>query len=113
FTAGSYLSAITWAPLNLMFRYPGHRWQRYIGVGPGLFFANRNDKASGESQSSTTLGLNAKVGLRYFMSRNWAIFGEYKYNYTRFIFSESATALDGFHANYTAHNFVIGIGYHF
>ncbi len=112
-TPGSHLSVITWAPLNIMFRHPGKRLQPYIGIGPGLFFANRSTLGTDESQSNTKIGLNAQLGLRYFMSRHWALFGEYKFNYVRFNFNETPTALDGFKATYSAHIFAFGIGYHF
>ncbi|HKW85566.1 MAG TPA: outer membrane beta-barrel protein [Nitrospiraceae bacterium] len=112
-TAGSQLSVITWAPLNLMFRYPAKRLQPYVGIGPGVFFANRSTLGTNESQSNTKIGLNAEVGLRYFMSRNWALFGEYKFNYVHFNFTESPMALDGFKGNYTANIFALGLSYHF
>ena len=106
---------ITLAPLNLVFRYPGHRLQPYVAVGPGIFLARL--KQLGDSQSSTKLGLNSQVGLRYFMSRHWALFGEYKFNYVRLDFKETNVGrpigLDGFDATYIAHNFVFGVGYHF
>ena len=113
FTAGSHLSVTTWAPLNLLFRYPAKRLQPYAGIGPGLFFANRSTLGTDESQSNIKIGLNAQLGLRYFMSRHLAVFGEYKFNYVRFNFNESATALDGFKATYSANIFVFGVGYHF
>lgn len=112
---GSYLRVITWAPVNLLFRYPGKRFQPYLGIGPGVFFGTH--EFAGESQSSTTVGLNTQLGLRYFMSRHWALFGEYKFNYARFNFEETnpgqPIGLDGVKATYSAHIFALGIGYHF
>lgn len=108
---GQYFSMWTLAP-NLVFRYPGKRFQPYVGVGPGIFFARLKDAQTEDSQSSTRLGLNAEVGLRYFLARHVALFGEYKFNYARLGFNETAN-LDGFDATYMANNFVFGIGYHF
>jgi hypothetical protein len=36
--SGDHFRVITWAPMNLMFRYHRTRLQPYIGVGPGVFF---------------------------------------------------------------------------
>lgn len=102
---------LTLAP-NLVFRYPGKRFQPYVAVGPGIFMARLKDAQTGDAQSSTTLGLNAQLGLRYFMSRHLALFGEYKFNYSRLKF-EDRPNLDGIDTDYLAHNLVIGIGYHF
>jgi opacity protein-like surface antigen len=109
---GQYFSILTLAPVNLVFRYPGKRFQPYVGVGPGIFFARLKDAQTGDSQSSTSLGLNVQVGLRYFLARHVALFGEYKFNYARLSFEEKPN-LDGFDATYSANNFVFGIGYHF
>lgn len=108
---GLNFSMLTLAP-NLVFRYPGKRLQPYIGVGPGIFFARLKDAQTGDSQSTTSLGLNVQVGLRYFLARHVALFGEYKFNYARLSFDETSN-LDGFDATYSANNFVFGIGYHF
>ena len=109
--SGEYIRVLTVAG-NFMFRYPGKRLQPYVGIGPALFMAKLSDAASSETQSATTVGLNTQLGLRYFMTRHVALFGEYKFNYARFNFSETANLL-GFSGTYTAHNFVVGIGYHF
>ena len=109
---GQYFSMLTLAPVNLVFRYPAKRFQPYFAVGPGIFFARLKDTQTGDSQSSTKLGLNMQVGLRYFMTRHVAFFGEYKFNYARLSFNETSN-LDGFDATYSANNFVFGIGYHF
>ena len=95
-----------------MFRYPGKRLQPYVGIGPALFMAKLSDATVSDTQSTTTVGLNTQLGLRYFMTRHVALFGEYKFNYARFNFSETFNLI-GFTGTYTAHNFVIGIGYHF
>lgn len=103
---------LTLAPVNLVFRYPAKRFQPYFAVGPGIFFARLKDTQTGDSQSSTKLGLNMQVGLRYFMTRHVAFFGEYKFNHVGLDFKETGN-LDGIDATYNAHNFVFGVGYHF
>ncbi len=107
---GAHLRVLTWAPMNLVVRYPKTRLQPYAAIGPGIFFARVS--TSDGSQSSTRLGLNAQLGVQYYMTRRWTAFAEWKYNHVRLHFSENP-ALFGFNATYNMHNFVFGIGYHF
>lgn len=107
---GAHLGVLTWAPMNLVIRYPKTRLQPYAAIGPGIFFA-RVSTADG-SQRSTRLGLNTQLGLQYYITRRVTAFAEWKYNLVRLHFSETP-ALFGFNATYDMHNFVVGIGYHF
>jgi hypothetical protein len=112
---GSYFQVITWAPVNLVFRYPGTRFQPYVAVGPGVFFGRLKDPSitSGPTtQSDTTLGLNAQLGMRYYITRHVAAFGELKYNYARFNFSENDNYF-GFRSTYSPLHFVLGLSYSF
>ena len=112
---GVNFSVLTIAPLNLMFRYPGNRLQPYIGIGPGIFFARIKDPSitqGDNSQSSTKLGLNTLIGIRYFLTRHVSAFAEGKYNYVRFNFAENPNFF-GFNATYTPINVAFGISYHF
>lgn len=109
---GAYFRVVTWAPVNLVFRYPGKRLQPYVAIGPGVFFARIKDPNSSDSQSDTRLGLNTQVGIRYFLTRHVALFGEWKFNHTRFHFKEE-TDYFGFNGSYNMHHFAIGLGYHF
>ena len=81
----------------------------------GVFFANLKDGASGESSSSTSVGLNTQLGLRYKVTQNVAVFGEWKYNRANLNFSESSPtqATGGFQGDYSANIFAFGVGYHF
>ncbi len=112
--SGDHFRVITWAPANLVFRYPSSRLQPYIAVGPGIFFARVQTTQAGfeGSQSSTKVGLNTQVGLRYYITRRVTVFGEWKYNYARFNFSENDTQF-GFKATYSMNHVVFGLGYHF
>jgi len=112
--AGDHFRVLTWAPANLVFRYPSTRLQPYIAVGPGVFFAQVKTTQTGfeGSQSSTKLGLNAEAGLRYYITRHVTAFAEWKYNYARFNFSENDTQF-GFKATYSMSHVVFGLGYHF
>ena len=111
---GDHFRVLTWAPMNVVFRYPNTRLQPYIAVGPGIFFAQVKTTQTGfeGSQSSTKIGLNAQAGLRYHITRRVTVFGEWKYNYARFNFAENDTQF-GFKATYSMNHVVFGIGYHF
>ena len=74
---GAYLRVLTTA-FNIITRYPGEKFQPYIGVGVGIFIVNAHD-AEGSS-SDTAPGLNALAGIRYFLTDHLAVFGEHKYN---------------------------------
>lgn len=95
----------TWA-FNLLARYPGESFQPYAGVGLGIFFIEDADTAP---------GLNVLVGGRFFVTRNFALFGEYKYNR---VSSETTVTVPGvgsgaFEFDASTHNLTFGIGYHF
>ena len=55
------------------------RLQPYIGAGLGVFFARASSGGSSVSDNGV-LGLNALAGVRYYLTRSVALFGEYKYN---------------------------------
>ena len=112
---GANFRVITWAPLNFVFRYPGTRLQPYVAIGPGVFFGRIKDGSitqGPDSQSSTKIGLNTQVGLQYYITRHVSMFGEWKYNYTRFNFQENDNFF-GFKSTYSMHLFAVGINYHF
>ncbi|MEQ1844004.1 MAG: porin family protein [Nitrospira sp.] len=103
--SGSHLRVTTWAA-NLVYRYPGEVFQPYAGVGAGIFFARGSD--AGGSDSSISPGLNVQAGLRVLVTKQVALFGEYKFNSTHLHFKDSDTS-----AQYKASLFVFGVGYHF
>ena len=60
--------------------------------------------------------MNALAGLKYFVHRNVAIFGEYKFNYAGFDFQQfqsTAGGAQGIEGNYKASHFVGGLAVHF
>lgn len=111
--SGAYLRVLTWAPVNVVVRYQMGQLEPYAGVGMGVFFARLKDGGSGESTSSTSVGLNTQVGLRYRVTNNIAVFGEWKFSRARFKFDETATVFTNIDATYNAHHLVFGVGYHF
>jgi len=118
---GAHFRVLTLAPFNLMLRYPMTRLQPYVGVGPGIFFARIKGEGlapdSPESISDNArLGLNAKVGLEYHVTRHLTAFAEWKFNYARFNFNENQSLWPfpyGLDATYTMHLVSFGVGYHF
>jgi len=107
---------ITW-DVDMIFRYPGYRLQPYIGFGPSLYFANLKGPAAPPGQSATSIGFNVEGGLRYYITRNWALFGEGKYNWARMDYSSNHSDPNadpfGFRATYSALGLSLGISYHF
>ena len=112
---GQDLRVLTWAPLNVVVRYQAGQFEPYAGVGMGVFFSRLHDGQSGESSSSTKVGLNTQLGVRYLVTKNLAVFGEWKYNRASFNFDPSSPtqATGGFKGDYSANLFVFGVGYHF
>lgn len=112
---GQYVRVLNWAPINIVVRYQIGQLEPYAGIGMGVFFANLKDGASEESSSSTEVGLNTQLGLRYLVTKNVSVFGEWKYNRANFNFSESSPtqATGGFKGDYSANILAFGVGYHF
>lgn len=104
---------------NIVARYQAGAFEPYVGIGPGVFFLHQRQEPLTPgtpvySQSSTRVGLNTQVGLRYRMTDHVSVFGEWKYNYVRFSLAGQA---DGPYAGISAvanlHHFIFGVGYHF
>ncbi len=114
---GTVTRILTWAPVNLIVRYQAGSFEPYGGVGLGVFFSHVNDTSSlslgspGFSGDSTNVGLNTQVGLRYRVTRSIAMFAEWKYNWAQI--TQDNLAGRKVQADYSANNFVVGLGYHF
>jgi len=81
---GGKLRVITWG-LNTLLRYPGKRFQPYVGAGLGLFFAEVVDDIPGPSFSDDWVpGLNLLGGIRGFVTDSIALFFDYKFTYAKF-----------------------------
>jgi hypothetical protein len=66
--AGPDIRVLTWAPIDVVVRYQAGKFEPYAGVGMGVFFARVHDGASGESSSSTKVGLNTQLGVRFLVT---------------------------------------------
>ncbi|TKB58115.1 MAG: porin family protein [Nitrospira sp.] len=116
---GANFRVLTLAPLNVTFRYHKTRLQPYIAIGPGIFLARLKDPSltSDNTQSDTAFGLNAQVGLRYYITRHFTVFAEGKFNHARFNFPEtppgSSFNLFGFNSTYNMFHVAFGLSYNF
>ncbi len=63
---------------NWILRYPGERFQPYVGAGPGILTTGSFNFGG----DKTTLGLNLVAGVRYTLTNRLSMFLEYKYNRT-------------------------------
>jgi opacity protein-like surface antigen len=103
---------LTWAPVVVLVRYQAGAFEPYAGVGLGVFFSRLARDT--DSSSSTDVGLNTQLGLRYRVTPNLSLFGEWKYNYAN-IDQNNFLGANGLNLsyNYNANLFAGGIGYHF
>ncbi|MGH7146292.1 MAG: outer membrane protein [Nitrospiraceae bacterium] len=112
--AGAHVRVATWA-VNWILRYPGERFQPYVGFGPGIFWGRMSGQHLGQAPpdlgtgSDTSLGINALAGARFFFTKRLALFGEYKYNRASFDFGGTAAI----HVLYQPQHIVGGLSFHF
>jgi hypothetical protein len=85
--------------------------QPYAGVGIGTFFARASDQDGASSDIAP--GWNVLAGLRYFISDNVALFGEYKHNLAFLEFQDIEGPGAGFKGWYHASHIVGGLSLHF
>lgn len=115
--SGVHQRMIIWDMATLMLRYPGYRLQPYFGIGPALFFGSLKGPAAPPGQSATAIGMNVEGGLRYYMTRRVALFGEMQYHRARlgYTSNDDNGAADpfGFRATYSALTMSVGVSYHF
>ena len=109
---------VTTAAVNIIARYPGLTFQPYVGVGLGLMFAHIGDSPTTRADSDVGAGLNALVGMRFFVTPYTALFTEYKYSEADLAFDNAFSpaqgfASGGFSGTYRAQHIVVGILYHF
>ncbi len=79
--------------------FPNGRFQPYLGAGPGIFFSNvRLKPFTNQSDSDTSVGVQALGGLKFFFHKNFSVFAEYKFSHfnldTKFA-TNFATAFSG------------------
>ena len=89
---------------------PFCRVQPYAGVGIGAFFAR--ERVGGIDRYDSTPGLNFLAGVRYYFTDNFALYGEYKFNYASFNFTNPDVS-QGMRGDYTASHVVAGVSFHY
>jgi opacity protein-like surface antigen len=103
---------------NVIVRYPGKRVQPYVGGGAGIAYGRIQDLSTfnintgapiRETVSDTGVMWNGLAGVRFFLTRHVALYTEYKYMKTSFQFEKDVQIK----ADYSSHNFLAGIAFHF
>jgi opacity protein-like surface antigen len=107
-----------YSPLDDNERCPVHL---YAGAGLGVFFAETSNQL-GRSTDNARAGFNGLAGLRYFFTKNVAVFTEYKFNYVDLKFDQNqltgipagaAGPGAGLSGTYMIHHVVGGLSVHF
>ena len=83
-----------------------------MGAGLGLFFARASSAGSSASDNAAP-GLNALAGVRYYITRGVAVFGEYKYNRVNLDFDNLGGTGAGLSGTYSVSHVVGGLSFHF
>lgn len=108
---GAHLSVWAWAPANIVVRHQMGAFEPYAGIGLGYNFSR---VSVGDGASSGGAGLNTQLGLRYRITTNLAVFGEWKFNHARLKYTDfMGFNGQGLSVDYNAHNVVFGVAYHF
>jgi Outer membrane protein beta-barrel domain len=89
-------------------------WQRfepYGALGPAVFSTHTSTK--GSTSDDTGVDVSFALGSRFFLNPQLALFAEYKLDAATLQFKNMLAPGAGLQGDYTAHNLVIGISYHF
>ncbi len=104
---------LTTVGVNFIARYPGRRFQPYLGGGVGVAIARIGDSIAIRRDTDVATAWNVLVGLRAFVTPQIAVFTEYKYTGATFHFDQGLGDLGGFSGNYRAQHLLGGLSYHF
>lgn len=118
--SGVHLRMTTGA-LSILVRYPGQQWQPYAGIGPAVFWGHASGtglscdhRCQGPEVDTTsmTLGWTSQLGLRYLVTPQIGLFGEWKYQSTTAHFDQ-VRSLSHLEVSYETHIVMVGVSYHF
>jgi opacity protein-like surface antigen len=98
---------VTTAAANVIVRYPGKVFQPYAGIGLGMFWF---DVSAPLTSSDLRVGLNLLGGVKFMITENLALFGEYKYNRASPRLNDPIFQIE---ADYSISHFVGGLAFHF
>lgn len=109
--------------LNLMFRYPfgvtptlpQGRWSPYVGVGVGAQRARLTDPVLGFRRDDYSPAYEVVAGLKFFVFRHLAVFGEFKRTSAEHEFQFGNVAPPGYEErhNITSNHLLAGVALHF
>ena len=102
---------LTWAPFNIVVRYQVGQFEPYAGIGLGVFFSHLSSGSF--SSSSTDVGLNTQLGLRYRVTNDVSVFGEWKFNHASVSHNNIVGSGLNISADYNANILAFGAAYHF
>ncbi|WP_447977165.1 outer membrane protein [Candidatus Nitrospira bockiana] len=97
-------------PLGVSPAFPHGRWYPYVGAGGGVQITRAIAAESGMSDTSTAALWQALAGVKFFVTRHVALFGEYKHTYAdhAFTFGTSRQEL-----TVQANHLLAGLAFHF
>lgn len=110
--------------INLLFRYPiwatldmpQGRWYPYVGVGAGVQKAHLTESSTSHQETSYSPSFQGLVGAKFFLIKNLAIFGEFKWTQGWHSFNYAGTGVPSdYKERYTiaTGHLVGGIALHF
>jgi opacity protein-like surface antigen len=109
---GARLEVTTYA-LNVIARLPLDRFEPYVGIGPAIYHFNVKNDVAATTDSSTHLGLNALAGVRFFLTSQLAVFGEFKHSEAKVKAANLFSSNAGAEGTYSANLIFAGISFHF
>ena len=125
--------SVTAITLDFLFRlpllksddFPNGRLQPYLVVGPGLFIAEVKGEINGEvngqpvrlsgSETDTSFGIKAGLGVAFSVHKNVALFGEYRFTHFSPDVEVSGIEVSGIkvETNLNTHHLIGGISFRF
>src|SRR5207237_1516371 len=96
--------------------FPQGRLQPYAGLGPGIFISKLSGSIGFQEaeDTSTDIGLDARLGFAYLVDSNWALFTEYRFTHVTPSWNVKVfggeTSAD---TTFNTHHVVLGISYRF
>ncbi|MFQ5913108.1 MAG: outer membrane protein [Nitrospinota bacterium] len=96
-------------PLGVSPGLPHGRWHPYVGIGGGFEILDADPAGPGDD-SDTTEVLQVLAGLKFFLTRYLALFGEYKYTHGGHTFQGVTGKVE---ADVSATHIVGGVAVHF
>jgi opacity protein-like surface antigen len=96
--------------------FPIGRLQPYVGLGPGFFISNLSGSIGFQEadDTSTNIGLDARVGSAFLIDSNWAAFMEYRFTHVSPSWDVNVfggkTSAD---TTFNTHHVILGLSYRF